>query len=199
MEARPETTRAKSLTIEVVGWEGHKPGQHVDLRLTAEDGYRAVRSYSLAVPPNGDLVAVTVERIVDGEVSPYLVDEARPGDLLAVRGPIGGYLVWDAPIGRPPLLVGGGSGVVPLGAIARRRAAVSPSVPARLLYSVGRLDDAVYGSEIERLIEVFYTFTRSAPPGRGGNTRRVDQALLEEIAWPAGEAPLAYVCGPTAL
>ena len=143
---------ARRSSIDAPGWPGHRPGQHVDLRLTAEDGYQAVRSYSIAAPPADGRVTVTVERLPDGEVSPYLVDEARPGDRLELRGPIGGYFVWEPTLGGPLLLVGGGSGIVPLAAMVRARAAAGAhDVATRLLYSARSPDDAIFADELDRL------------------------------------------------
>jgi ferredoxin-NADP reductase len=202
--ARTETPRTRSLDLEVPGWPGHLPGQHVDVRLTAEDGYQAQRSYSIASAPGGP-VGITVERIDDGEVSPYLCDELRPGDQLELRGPIGGYFVWEPALGGPLLLVAGGSGVVPLAAMLRQRAAAGSRVPARLLYSSRSLEDVIYRQELDQLaaadhdLQVVHTLTRSQPPGWTGHRRRIDTELLAEVAWPPAERPLAYVCGPTRL
>ena len=198
-EVTPETARVKSLTIELPSWPGHRAGQHVDVRLTAEDGYQAVRSYSVSSPPEPRRVTVTVERIDDGEVSPYLVDEARPGDFLEVRGPIGGYFVWEPNLGGPLFLVAGGSGVVPLASMVRHRAELDGNVPVRLLYSSRSAAEAIFREELERLAQVTHTFTRSAPPGEPGYRRRIDREMLAEVSWPASEDPLAYVCGPTRL
>jgi ferredoxin-NADP reductase len=198
-QVTPETPRVKSLTIELASWLGHRAGQHVDLRLTAEDGYQAVRSYSVSSPPETGRVTVTVERIDDGEVSPYLVDEARPGDFLEVRGPIGGYFVWEPSLGGPLFLVAGGSGVVPLASMIRHRASVDGNVPVRLLYSSRTPEDAIFGEELEGLAEVTHTFTRSAPADTPGYRRRIDREMLAEVSWPASERPLAFVCGPTRL
>lgn len=201
---RPETARAKSVTFALPGWMAHRAGQHVDIRLTAPDGYQAQRSYSIAsAPEDGDRVTLTVERVDDGEVSPYLTDEVREGDTLEVRGPIGGYFVWDVATGGPLLLVAGGSGIVPLMAMLRHRAAQMSDVPTRLLYSSRTHDDIIYRDDLDRLaqgdetLRVAHTLTRSQPPGWTGYSRRVDRALLEEVAWPAGEDPIAFVCGPT--
>jgi ferredoxin-NADP reductase len=196
-----ETPSVRSLVLDVPGWPGHRPGQHLDVRLTAEDGYRAERSYSIANAPEGERVVLTVERLDDGEVSPYLTDELRPGDDLELRGPVGGYFVWDGRDG-PLLLVGGGSGVVPLASIARHRAAIGSDVPARLLLSSRTLADVIYRSELDSLVsssglEVVHTLTRDQPPGWTGRTGRVDRTLLEEVAWPVAERPLTFVCGPT--
>jgi ferredoxin-NADP reductase len=203
-DATVETPRVRSLTIEVPGWMPHRPGQHVDLRLTAEDGYQAVRSYSLAAPAEDSRVVVTVERIDDGEVSPWLVDEARRGDQLEVRGPVGGYFVWDGAVDAPLLLVAGGSGIVPLAAMLRHRAAARLVTRARLLYSVRDLDEAIFREDLDALahddgaLDVIYTITRETPPGWTGYARRVDADMLREVAWPTGDGALAYVCGPTA-
>jgi ferredoxin-NADP reductase len=199
-EIVPETRRVASLALDVPGWPGHLAGQHVDLRLTADDGYRAERSYSIASAP-GDGVVVTVERLEDGEVSPYLVEDVRPGDVLEVRGPIGGYFVWEPALGGPLLLVAGGSGVVPLMAMLRHRAAAGSDVPARLLYSSRTLEEAIFHDELAALaapdLGVVHTLTRHAPAGWQGFTRRVDRAMLEEVAWPPPDRPLIYVCGPS--
>ena len=193
----------RSLVLNAPDWPGHLAGQHVDIRLTAEDGYQAQRSYSIASAPEDGRLALTVERLGDGEVSPYLTDVLVAGDRLELRGPIGGYFVWDVDDGGPVLLVGGGSGVVPLMAMIRHRAAVGSGVPMRLLYSVKTLGDLIYRDELEELagrgdgFEAFFTLTREQPEGWPGYTRRVDRELLAEIGWPATESPLAYVCGPT--
>ena len=200
-----ETPRTKSLFMAVPGWTGHLPGQHVDLRLTAEDGYQVQRSYSIASPPEEERLVLTVERLADGEVSPYLVDELRVGDHLELRGPIGGYFTWDIQVGGPLLLVAGGSGVVPLMAMLRHRVAAGGDVPVRLLYSSRSADDIIYRAELDRLaadgagIEVMHTLTRAQPPGWTGYTRRIDRALLAEVAWSPAERPLAFICGPTRL
>lgn len=187
----------KTLGLEVPGWSGHRAGQHLDVRLTAEDGYQAQRSYSIASAP-GDGLALTVERLDDGEVSPYLVDEAAKGDELEVRGPIGGYFVWDGDEPEPVLLVAGGSGVVPLMAMARHRARIGSETPMRLVYSSRTWDDVIYRDELEALgLDVVHTLTREQPPGWTGYARRIDRELLAEVAWPAGERPRVYVCGST--
>jgi ferredoxin-NADP reductase len=197
-----ETPRVRTLRLEADGWPGHSAGQHLDVRLTAEDGYQAQRSYSIASAP-GDGLAITVERLEDGEVSPYLVDEVREGDRFEVRGPIGGYFVWDGSRPGPLLLVGGGSGVVPLMAMIRHRAATASSAPVRLLYSSRTLEDVIYRAELDELtargdgFELFLTLTRSQPEGWTGYARRIDAEILEEVAWPAAEAPEVFVCGST--
>jgi len=205
VEVVPETPRTKSLVLEVPGWEGHKAGQHVDVRLTAEDGYQAQRSYSIASAPEDERLVLTVDRLDDGEVSPYLTDVLMAGDKLELRGPIGGYFTWEAKDGGPLLLVGGGSGVVPLMAMIRHRAVVSSGVPARLLYSSRSYEEIIYRKELENLaardslLEVIHTLTRSRPEGWSGYDRRIDADMLAEVAWPPDKSPLAFVCGPTPL
>jgi ferredoxin-NADP reductase len=213
MEVVSETARARTLFLDVPGWPGHRAGQHVDVRLTAEDGYQTERSYSIASPPEDSRLALTIERLEDGEVSPYLVDELREGDQVEIRGPIGGYFVWDISSGGPLLLVAGGSGIVPLMAMLRHRdAALAKSgiearhrVPARLLYSSRRWDEVIYRDELAGLakkddtLEVAHTLTRGAPDDWKGFTRRIDRMMLAEIAWPATERPQIFVCGPTPL
>ena len=198
-EVRLETPRVASLLLDVPGWEGHLPGQHVDVRQTAEDGYQAQRSYSIGSASDGRRVELTVERIDDGEVSPYLAGELRAGDQFELRGPIGGYFVWDPEPAGDVLLVGGGSGIVPLMAMARQRAADGDSVQTRLLYSARSWDDVIYREELARLdgagFDVTYTLTREQPDGWTGYSRRVDRELLGEVA-PA-QLGLAFVCGPT--
>jgi ferredoxin-NADP reductase len=194
-----ETSRVRTLQLQPGDWPGHRAGQHVDIRLTAEDGYRAERAYSIASAP-GEPLAITVERLDDGEVSPYLTDELRASDVIEMRGPIGGYFVWGPEDGGPLLLVAGGSGVVPLRAILRHRRRQGSDVPARLLYSSRTPDDVIYAGELGDLgdgVDLVQTFTRAHPPGWTGYTRRVDAAILAETAWPADESPLAFVCGPT--
>jgi ferredoxin-NADP reductase len=199
-----ETPGARSLLLDCPGWPGHLPGQHVDVRLTAEDGYQAQRSYSIATPADGTRLTLTIERIPDGEVSPYLADELRPGDELELRGPIGGWFVWEPALGGPLLLVGGGSGVVPLMAMLRARAAAGAAVPARLLLSARSWDEVIYRDELERLgadqgLDVRLALTRAQPPGWSGYARRIDREMLAEVAWPPGEMPRSFVCGPTGL
>jgi ferredoxin-NADP reductase len=194
-----ETPRVRTLELGVADWAGHQAGQHVDIRLTAEDGYRAERAYSIASAP-GESLAITVERLDDGEVSPYLVDVAREGDTIEVRGPIGGYFVWEPTHGGPLLLVAGGSGIVPLRAMIRHRRRSESDVPTRLLYSSRSLDDVIYRDELAEAdsgLEVVITLTRSQPAGWTGRTGRVDAELLREVCWPAAQRPLAFVCGPT--
>ena len=186
-------------------WPGHDAGQHVDVRLTAEDGYQAQRSYSIASAPEDEHLVLTVQRLVDGEVSPYLVGELRVGDELELRGPIGGYFVWDVPLGGPLLLVGGGSGIVPLRAMLFHRAALRSSVPVRLLYSARTLADVIYREELVGVeadhqgADIRITLTREQPSNWHGYTGRIDRSLLEAVAWAPSERPLTYVCGPTGL
>jgi len=195
----------RSIALEVPEWPGHRPGQHVDVRLTAEDGYQAERSYSIASPPERERLELTVERLDDGEVSPYLVGELRAGDRLELRGPIGGYFVWTAADESPLLLVAGGSGVVPLMCMLRHRAAAARRPAARLLYSARSFDELIYRDELRELaaaddgLEVTETLTGTAPPGWSGPTRRIDERMLAAVAWPAAQRPAVYVCGPTAL
>jgi ferredoxin-NADP reductase len=190
-----ETPSVKTILLDLPEWRGHRAGQHVDVRLTAEDGYQAQRSYSIASAPEDDRLEITVERLDDGEVSPYLTDELVVGDKLELRGPIGGYFVWSPDHGGPLLLVGGGSGVVPLRSMLRHRAAQGSTVPARLLYSARSPDDVIYRDELESH-DVVYTFTRVQPPGWTGYARRVDEDILREVTF-AGAEGIAYVCGPT--
>jgi ferredoxin-NADP reductase len=197
-----ESASAVTLALEVAGWPGHRAGQHVDVRLTAEDGYQAQRSYSIASAPEEARLALTVERLDDGEVSPYLVDEVRAGDVFEVRGPIGGWFTWEAGRGGPLLLVAGGSGLVPLMAMLRHRRLAGSDAEARLLVSAKSPDDLLYASELEALdampgIEVVRTFTRRWPEEWDGFTRRVDRGMLEAVGWPAGRRPWIFVCGPT--
>ena len=200
-----ETPRTKSLILDVPGWPGHSAGQHVDVRLTAEDGYQAERSYSIASPPEDRQITLTVERLDDGEVSPYLTDALQPGDQLELRGPIGGYFTWQVADGGPLLLVAGGSGSVPLMAMIRHRAAHTSTVPTRLLYSSRAFDEIIYRQELAQLasadptLMVAHTLTRRQPPDWTGYRRRIDRAMLAEVAWPPSAQPQAFVCGPTAL
>lgn len=194
-----ETARVTTIVLDVPDWPGHRAGQHLDVRLTAEDGYRAEREYSIATAP-AEPVSITVERLEDGEVSPYLTEELRAGDGIELRGPLGGYFVWDPADGGPLLLVAGGSGVVPLRAVLRHRNRSRSDVPVRLLYSSRTLADVIYRAELEhpaRGTEVIHTLTRERPSGWTGYARRVDSELLSEVAWPAQEDPRAFVCGPT--
>ena len=202
---RVETREVSSFTLELPTWRPHRAGQHYDVRLTAPDGYQAQRSYSIASPPSRvGAVDLTIEKIADGEVSPYFHDVLEVGDRVEVRGPIGGYFVWEPALGGPLLLVAGGSGMVPLMAILRERASVDPMPPAVLLYSSRTFDDVIYRDELTALadgdagLRVIQTLTRSQPPGWTGHDRRIDRAMLAE-ALAAGASPLVYICGPTLL
>jgi ferredoxin-NADP reductase len=198
-----ETPRVASLVLHARDWPGHLAGQHVDVRLTAEDGYQAQRSYSIASAPEDARLAITVERLEDGEVSPYLVGEVKVGDQVELRGPIGGYFVWKAADSRPLLLIAGGSGIVPLMAMLRHRSLSGTNVPARLLYSSRALDDVIYKDELARLassdrgLTVAHTLTRSHPDEWTGYARRIDREMVREVAWPNEQTPVAFVCGPT--
>ncbi len=203
-EIRPEAANVKTFTLTLPNWTAHRAGQHYDVRLTAEDGYQAQRSYSVASEPGrtGE-IDLTVERIPDGEVSTYMHDVLQPGDHIEVRGPIGGYFVWDPESVEPLLLIAGGSGVVPLMSMLRHRRAVGNSAPARLLYSSRTVDDVLYHDELEKLrgngsgLGVFYTLTRSQPDGWKGYTRRIDEPMLKEVIKPLGMVPQVFICGPT--
>lgn len=199
-----ETRNVHSVDLLIPGWTGHLPGQHVDIRLTAEDGYQAQRSYSIATPEHGETLAITVELVEGGEVSPYLIEDLRVGDRFELRGPIGGYFVWEPAVEGPPLqLIAGGSGVVPLMSMTRALANADSAISARMLLSAKSWEDVIYREELERLadqvpgLEVQYTLTRAQPPGWSGYSRRVDLDLLAEAVWAPGEVPLIYVCGPT--
>ena len=206
VDVRHETDRARTLVLDVPAWSGHRAGQHLDVRLVAEDGYRAERSYSIASAPEATNVELTIERLDDGEVSPYLCDVLHPGDGLEVRGPIGGYFVWTTMESGPLLLVAGGSGIVPLMAMLRHRsradATTRASAPVRLLYSARTWADVIYKDELKKLTDdttasIAYTLTREKSANAPGSRRRVDRALLEETAWPASDMPNVFVCGPT--
>jgi ferredoxin-NADP reductase len=194
-----ETPSVRTLILDLADWPEHRAGQHVDIRLTAGDGYRAERAYSIASAPSEPL-ALTIERLEDGEVSPYLTEVVREGDQIELRGPIGRYFVWGPADGGPLLLVAGGSGVVPFRAMLRQRRRLGSEIATRLLYSSRAIADVIYRAELaqpERGLEVVHTLTRAQPPDWGGYTRRVDHNMLREVAWPADESPLAFVCGPT--
>ncbi len=197
-----ETPQVRTLTLGVPDWPGHQAGQHLDVRLTADDGYQAEREYSIASAP-GEPVAITVEQLPDGEVSPYLTQELRTGDQIEIRGPVGGYFAWRPEGGGPLLLIAGGSGIVPLRAMLRSRQRAASTVAARLIYSARTQQDIIYSAELMQLeqddtVDILVTLTREMPPGWDGHTGRVGEALLREVAWPADQQPLAYVCGPTA-
>jgi ferredoxin-NADP reductase len=206
-----ETSTVRTLILDVPGWPGHRAGQHVDVRLTAEDGYQTQRSYSIASAPEEARVVLTIERLKEGEVSSYLCGEVHEGDRFELRGPIGGYFVWDVSEDGPLLLVAGGSGIVPLMAMLRHRAAALAdksargALPARLLYSSRRWSDVIYRAELDRLasdddaLRVIHTITREPAPEWNGFRRRIDRAMLAEVAWPPAERPHIFICGPTPL
>jgi ferredoxin-NADP reductase len=188
--------------LDIPEWAGHRAGQHIDIRLTAEDGYQAERSYSIASAPEDNYVVLTVERIDDGEVSPYLTQDLRAGDQVELRGPIGGYFVWEAELGGPLLLIGGGSGIVPLRAMLRHYTAAGSAVPLRVLYSARSLGDVIYRQELTRMrddqgLDVRLALTRQQPAGWVGYSRRIDLELLAEVARFDRECLLTYICGPT--
>ena len=203
---RPETAQVKSFTFSLPGWMAHRAGQHYDIRLTAEDGYRAQRSYSIASQPErtGE-IDLTIERVEGGEVSAFMHETAAVGDRIEMRGPIGGYFVWEAALGGPLLLVAGGSGIVPLMSMLRHRAASRSTAPARLLYSSRSYDDVIYRDELDRAaakrdgLEVFHTLTRSQPVGWTGFSRRIDAKMLSEVSQVYGAKALTFICGPTPL
>ena len=195
-----ETPRARTITLDVSNWPPHRAGQHLDLRVTAEDGYEAQRSYSIASAPEADVVEITVDRVEDGEVSPYLVDELRPGDVFEVRGPIGGHFTWSVKECGPLLLVAGGSGLAPLMAMLRHRAVRASTAQAHLLVSARAADDALYHDELAAIgpregLRVVHTYTREEPPGWTGFTGRVDETMLADVS--PGPDANCFVCGPT--
>ncbi|HLA07592.1 MAG TPA: ferredoxin reductase [Anaerolineales bacterium] len=205
-DIKPETAKVKSFTLTLPDWVRHRAGQHYDIRLTAEDGYQAQRSYSIASEPEREgEVDITVERISDGEVSTYLHDVLVPGDRIEARGPIGGYFVWEATMTEPLLLIAGGSGVVPLMSMIRHRAAAGTKSPTSLLYSSRNFEDIIYYNELEKLrsadsgLQIFHTLTRSQPAGWKGYARRIDQDMLKEVAGPLGRSVKVFICGPTLL
>ena len=206
---RPETAKVKSFTLALPAWMRHRAGQHYDIRLTAEDGYQTQRSYSIASEPErAGEVDITVERISDGEVSTYLHDVLIPGDRIEVRGPIGGYFVWEALMNEPLLLIAGGSGVVPLMSMIRHRAAAGAQNPTSLLYSSRNFEDVIYYDELEKLrsanngasgLNIFHTLTRTQPSDWKGYARRIDQEMLRDVVQPLGKNVKVYICGPTLL
>jgi ferredoxin-NADP reductase len=231
VETADETERARTLVFDIPGWPGHRPGQHVDIRLTAEDGYQAQRSYSIASAPEAPHLGLTIERLPDGEVSPYLTEDLRPGDPIELRGPIGGYFTWTTADGGPLVLVAGGSGIAPLMAMLRHRAAVAAAalatgaavgvaldpaigaafgaafaaaVPATLLYSSRSWDEVIFRDELAAMaaadptLQVIHTLTRAQPPGWEGFRRRLDPAMLADVAGPPQAGTIAFACGPTA-
>jgi ferredoxin-NADP reductase len=205
IEVRDETPRVRTLLLQVPDWPGHRAGQHVDVRLTGEDGYQAQRSYSIASAPEASHLSLTIERLDDGEVSPYLASDVRVGDRFEVRGPIGGYFVWTASLGGPLFLIAGGSGVVPLMAMLRHRAAARSTVPALLLYSSRTIEDVIYRDELDRLaaasdgVTIVHTLTRQQPPGWSGGSRRIDRGMLSSVGFPPDAHPRVFICGPTTL
>jgi len=198
-----ETDRVRTVVLDCPGWTGHLPGQHIDIRLTAEDGYQAQRSYSISAPDDGEQVVITVELVDGGEISPFLIEDLRVGDQIEIRGPIGGYFVWEPSRGGPLQLIGGGSGVAPLMAMLRARVRTGSDVPVRYLSSARSFDDLIYREELESIssgaedVEVLHTLTRSQPPNWRGLAGRVDRVVLARNVWPAFTRPLCYVCGPT--
>ena len=203
VELVEETAQTTSIVLEPADWPGHDAGQHVDVRLTAEDGYQAQRSYSIASSPEDEHLVLTVERLDDGEVSPYLVGELRPGDELELRGPIGGYFVWNQSLAGPLLLIAGGSGIVPFRSMLRHRSATGSDVGVRLLYSARALDEVIYRDELAGFaaagdgVDVSFTLTREWPEDWTGHRGRIDGKLLDEVSWPAANMPLTYICGPS--
>lgn len=203
IELIPETPNVRSIVFDVPGWKGHLPGQHVDVRLTADDGYQAQRSYSIATPAENERVTITVEVVDDGEVSPYLVEELRVGDRLELRGPIGGYFVWEPSRGGPLQLIAGGSGLVPLMAMIRTLPSTDQTIPVRLLVSARSWEDLIYREDLAKLaaalpgLDIDYTLTRTQPPGWSGYSRRVDMAMVAESTFRPDQKPHVYICGPT--
>jgi ferredoxin-NADP reductase len=202
-EIREETATAHTIIVDLPGWPGHAAGQHVDVRLTADDGYSAQRSYSIASAPGPDRLELTVQRLENGEVSPYLTDTLKPGYPLELRGPIGGWFVWDPAEPGPVLLVAGGSGVVPLMSMIRGRAAAGSAAPFRLVYSVRSPETVLYAAELERLsqaadgFQMSYVYTRSSPPGAKVRIGRVNPVVLSAAGWTSAAAPAVFICGPT--
>ncbi|MCX5323653.1 ferredoxin reductase [Streptomyces sp. NBC_00120] len=199
-DGRVESRAARTLVFEVPGWPGHLAGQHVDVRLTAEDGYSTQRSYSLASASDGESVELTVQRVSDGEVSPYLTDELAMGDVVELRGPVGGWFVWSPEQKEPILLVGGGSGLVPLMAMIRMRRAAGSRTPFRLVYSIRSPEDQLYESELrqdEPGLDKTYVYSRSAPPQCPRPPGRITASDLSSTGWPPDFEPTCYVCGST--
>jgi ferredoxin-NADP reductase len=201
-EVIAETASARTLVLDVDGWPGHRAGQHLDVRLTAEDGYQAQRSYSISSAPELDPLEITVELVDEGEVSPYLVEDVRPGDEFEVRGPIGGHFTWSAGDGGPLLLVAGGSGLAPLMAMLRHRQARAAAVEAHVLVSARSPDSLLYRHELASLqpadgLRIVHTFTREPSPDPAAYDRRVDGPMLADVGPPPQDAPRCFVCGPT--
>ncbi|HKC27968.1 MAG TPA: ferredoxin reductase [Jatrophihabitans sp.] len=197
VDSRRETASARTLRFELPGWPGHLAGQHVDVRLTADDGYTAQRSYSLSAPADGDALELTVQLVPDGEVSPYLVEDIKPGDSIEIRGPLGGWFVWRQTQAEPVLLVGGGSGVAPLMAMLRARARLGATAPFRLVYSARTPADVYYADELRESGNATVLYTRAAPAGSSRPPRRISADDLASLGWPAEQSPTCYVCGPT--
>jgi ferredoxin-NADP reductase len=205
VEVREETPRVRTLKLHVPDWPGHKPGQHVDVRLTDEEGLQAQRSYSIATPPEEKTISLAVERLEDGEVSPYLAGKVRVGDRFELRGPIGGYFVWTVASGGPLVLIGGGSGVVPLVSMLRHRANQKATMPAKLIYSARRYEELIFREELDRLaaedpnLEITYTLTREQPAGWRGGSKRLNKTSLAALVPVPNANPQIFVCGPTGL
>ena len=203
VDCREETPTARTVVLDVPGWPGHLPGQHVDVRLTAEDGYSTQRSYSIAAPADGDRVELTVQRATNGEASPYLTDVISSGDPVEIRGPVGGWFVWHPTDSQPVLLVAGGSGIVPLMAMIRARRAAGARVPFRLVYSVRAPDERYYAAELRSLeragdgLDVAYVYTRAAPEGWPRPPGRIGADDLTAHGWRPDFEPSCFVCGPT--
>jgi ferredoxin-NADP reductase len=202
---RDEAAHARSLVLRVDGWQAHKAGQHVDVRLTSADGYQAQRSYSISSAPLASQLELLVDCVPDGEVSPYLTGEARVGDRFELRGPIGGYFVWTPEYGDPLLLIAGGSGIAPLASILAHRAVAARCLPTRVLYSARTTQDIIFKERLDAwrrddpAVAVSLTLTRSAPADWAGYRRRIDAAMLREVAFEMSDRPLAFVCGPTTM
>jgi ferredoxin-NADP reductase len=205
VEIGEETPRVRRLKLKVSDWPGHLPGQHVDVRLTGEDGSQAQRSYSIASAPEAREISLAVERLEEGEVSPYLAGEVQPGDRFELRGPIGGYFVWTVERGGPLVLIAGGSGIAPLMSMLRHRAAQQAKFPTTLIYSARRIEEIIFREELDRLaaadpnLQIVYTLTREQPAGWRGGNKRIDRDSLMALVFPPKERPQIYVCGPSGL
>ncbi|HTA38784.1 MAG TPA: ferredoxin reductase, partial [Candidatus Acidoferrales bacterium] len=204
VDIRQESATARTLALSVPDWPGHQAGQHVDVRLTASDGYQAVRSYSIASAPDADRIELTVEQLPDGEVSPYLAQTLKAGDKLELRGPIGGWFVWSPAQTEPVQLIAGGSGLVPIMAMMRTRAAAGSAAPFRLVYSVRQPDALLYAADLAQLsanaggVSITYAYTRVTPPGWPSPAHRIDAELIRASTFAPQQMPTCYVCGPTA-